>query len=752
MLATRVGRNDPCPCGSGRKYKKCHLGSQEQDRGMAATAAGLHRLDHLISEDLLDFAKRRFGIDWLKSAEKAWGGMPEDVQLFGPWILYHYRGLAGTTAAAEYLASGGRIEPRERAWLEAQSRTWLSVWEITDVRPGAGLAVRDLLTGEERTLHERKGSHTLVARDVVLGRVIDHDGVSVFCGIHHRPLGPRDAEDVVSAVRRLARSGRRTTFRTEELRSQEMTLLLVTAWEKFVAAVDAAPPPKLQNTDGDPLLLTEDRFQLAAADRQRVIERLTSIEGSQVEENGADLHVTFTRAGNRMHKGWENTIVGHADVRADAIVVFTNSTKRADAVRKSIEHTCGALVRHQVRQLRDPQVELRAKRSAGETKREPDDAGDDGIAPDERARILREFQEKHYRGWLDEKIPALSGKTPRQAARDPRLRKDLDLLLREIERAEGRRPAAERFDLGIVRRELGLGAANVAAPPQPGTPWPRPFPEPQGAASFEGAYLIHAGVVRAGRDERHVVVAARPGGKKLATAPRDGGSPAEAIAALVRDLPKGMKLSCEPSLESAMGRRGIVPGPLPRELAPMKAALALSLAIGSPEDLPPDALEIFAQRAAKLYRAEPWRHWGPREALRATVRAGSRTTNHEITVLGGEGAEPGFAIHDPGIGKQTDIASCGGPIARPGLSLLFGEDPAFLSAAFRTAFGIPLGPIPLQLTSREPKAADIVGVALLCAAADAIARLTPSVRTARGEYVIDGGARVTVDVSAPVGA
>ena len=21
---TKVGRNDPCPCGSGKKYKKCH--------------------------------------------------------------------------------------------------------------------------------------------------------------------------------------------------------------------------------------------------------------------------------------------------------------------------------------------------------------------------------------------------------------------------------------------------------------------------------------------------------------------------------------------------------------------------------------------------------------------------------------------------------------------------------------------------------------------------------------------------------
>jgi preprotein translocase subunit SecA len=26
--ARKVGRNDPCPCGSGRKYKKCHGSGQ----------------------------------------------------------------------------------------------------------------------------------------------------------------------------------------------------------------------------------------------------------------------------------------------------------------------------------------------------------------------------------------------------------------------------------------------------------------------------------------------------------------------------------------------------------------------------------------------------------------------------------------------------------------------------------------------------------------------------------------------------
>ena len=26
----KIGRNDPCPCGSGKKYKKCCLGTQKQ--------------------------------------------------------------------------------------------------------------------------------------------------------------------------------------------------------------------------------------------------------------------------------------------------------------------------------------------------------------------------------------------------------------------------------------------------------------------------------------------------------------------------------------------------------------------------------------------------------------------------------------------------------------------------------------------------------------------------------------------------
>jgi methionyl aminopeptidase len=35
----KIGRNDPCHCGSGQKYKKCHLAADDLERAAAAKAA-----------------------------------------------------------------------------------------------------------------------------------------------------------------------------------------------------------------------------------------------------------------------------------------------------------------------------------------------------------------------------------------------------------------------------------------------------------------------------------------------------------------------------------------------------------------------------------------------------------------------------------------------------------------------------------------------------------------------------------------
>jgi len=46
MKNPAIGRNDPCPCGNGRKFKKCCLGRQESipsDRGATGTSADLRQ-------------------------------------------------------------------------------------------------------------------------------------------------------------------------------------------------------------------------------------------------------------------------------------------------------------------------------------------------------------------------------------------------------------------------------------------------------------------------------------------------------------------------------------------------------------------------------------------------------------------------------------------------------------------------------------------------------------------------------------
>jgi hypothetical protein len=81
--------------------------------------------------------------------------------------------------------------------------------------------------------------------------------------------------------------------------------------------------------------------------------------------------------------------------------------------------------------------------------------------PEEQA-LLRELKETHYQKWLESPIPALGGKTPRAAARSAKGRRDLDLLLRDIENRENRLPAETRFDMSRLRRALGLSREGRA--------------------------------------------------------------------------------------------------------------------------------------------------------------------------------------------------------------------------------------------------------------------------------------------------
>ena len=132
-----IGRNDPCPCGSGKKYKRCHLLVEEAAPApVGQRARARHQIDERVVSEMLRLGRRHFP-DWNPVVEyEELGGNADHLQLFAPWAVYHCD-LEGRPLFERYLESrGGHLSEPERAWLAAQRHAWLSVWEVTDVVPG----------------------------------------------------------------------------------------------------------------------------------------------------------------------------------------------------------------------------------------------------------------------------------------------------------------------------------------------------------------------------------------------------------------------------------------------------------------------------------------------------------------------------------------------------------------------------------------------------------------------------------------
>ncbi|HEV2722061.1 MAG TPA: SEC-C domain-containing protein [Thermoanaerobaculia bacterium] len=461
-----VGRNDPCPCGSGRKYKRCHLPLDEAARPVVREEARslLHDLDNRFVGRVIGWSIERFGDeadpDELESAypEIAEGGF----ELLLPWAVYHHT-VEGLPLFEWYARENESIlSRREREWIEAQRRSWMSVWEVRESVPGKAMLLTDLLTGEQRLVQEASASRSVVARDAILARVVDLGADSLLVGTHRRPLRPRDAAAVVEDLRRHFRAA--LPLPPERLRDEAATLAIIGTWHSVIEEIEErlAQPPQLRNTDGHPIRLITDRYLFIEAARDAVEAALTSIRGAGevVEDDDGTRSIVFHKRGNRVHAHWDNTVVGTAFLSGDGeLRLETNSVRRANALRKKVENACSGLLTGYRRSEVDPVETILAARG--------DDSFGDDDDSDERGSgssaghdaLIREEKLKHYAAWPDRILPALGNKTPRQAARSRRGREDLALLLKDLENHEARQPAETRFDVNILRRELGIEEA-----------------------------------------------------------------------------------------------------------------------------------------------------------------------------------------------------------------------------------------------------------------------------------------------------
>jgi SEC-C motif len=148
-----VGRNEPCPCGSGKKYKKCCGG------------ANVSQIDHLILEDLervfgmvVDFAYERLG--WKLDREKGrimgqLPYLPEFELPFYTWFLLADKGNGEGTILEQFIHEN--LDSISRVRVREIVREWASYQFVCGKlveRKGDLIIVEDFLSSERFELRE----------------------------------------------------------------------------------------------------------------------------------------------------------------------------------------------------------------------------------------------------------------------------------------------------------------------------------------------------------------------------------------------------------------------------------------------------------------------------------------------------------------------------------------------------------------------------------------------------------------------
>ncbi|HET7291728.1 MAG TPA: SEC-C metal-binding domain-containing protein [Vicinamibacteria bacterium] len=457
-----VGRNDACPCGSGRKYKKCCLAKAAPPLPPAPATADLSVEDadprKAIFDLLAEYALRpefrvplaaavslfdHGRLEARPARERAKLTSSDDwrAKLTFWCLLDAPVNESGHSVAQVFIENGShRLTASQFQLLRRFAGTGLRPYEVSEVVLDRGLRLLDLWTEEECFVRERSATHQLQRWDLLAARVMpEADGsLGLEGGAYLYP--PALKRQLLDGLRRERRRIRRSAPHIDDdLFLKRCAPFFHQFWLDHVVF---PPPPTLVTAEGDPMVLGKIVFDIV--DRAKAEAALE--EHPELASEGEGAYAWIEHA-----EGGFTRTLGGLTIQGRRVVLDVMSRQRGERGRRLLERTCGDSLRH--RSSRYESVRHALERQPASRSEEPPSP-----QPELAAELVRQFRERHYRDWTDEPIPALDGRTPRHAARLKTLRPRLIDLLKDMENREARaaRPDNPSYDFGRIWQELGL--------------------------------------------------------------------------------------------------------------------------------------------------------------------------------------------------------------------------------------------------------------------------------------------------------
>jgi hypothetical protein len=318
------------------------------------------------------------------------------------------------------------------------------VFEVETVEEGRGIHLRDLATGDVIFVSDITASRQLVRGDCILSRIENLDGKSMFVsdGVSVPPAVKGEFLKLVDKEARAAGQTRVEYVRRSGNLLYRQIRKLSDKWLKNLQVV---------NREGDPVEFCHADYSVldepALLAKLRLLPELLEDSGKPGEAHFAWLDSAAPSP---------RPVYGHVQVGGGHLRLETQSRTRLELGRGLLETHAAHLLKHQG----DSHQSLDEFKQRVADSRQPPERTRPIPAEVERELMLR-MKTQHYARWPDDPLPALGGKTARQAVKTKSGRKAVLDLIREMEHGEAREAKAGQpaFDFTPLRKTLGLEEA-----------------------------------------------------------------------------------------------------------------------------------------------------------------------------------------------------------------------------------------------------------------------------------------------------
>lgn len=443
----KAGRNDPCPCGSGKKYKRCCLIETYVDIGRedSTRARLVQDLLRFLEKNYKSRVKDAYFLFWddFNPNEHLEGHSLEIAhQNFMEWVVFDFiiDEDNDKTLIDLYMENNKKLLLDEHKVLTMMKNSVISLYEVQEVFPEKGLLLKDLLLGGEYDVREKAATRGLKKWDIYAARLQHVDGEYIMSGSAY-PYNLRNKERMLEDIH--------AELEDYQIDYPDSTMdeFLKKNSEIFnfywYDVIQNPIPLKLHTTSGEPMLMSKAIFEIR--DKEAVIKGLPGIKGF---EQGKDDYIWF----DKRNKEGSATVLGRVEVKGNKLILESNSRKRLERGKKLILKALSDVVIHKADTFQDPMEAMKSLKASSPEKPVNE------LPMELQQQLYSQFMQKHSEKWLKDKIPALGGKTPFQAVKTEEGRKKVIELLKLFENGEERNKKEGRpyYDLSWMWERLGL--------------------------------------------------------------------------------------------------------------------------------------------------------------------------------------------------------------------------------------------------------------------------------------------------------